>query len=53
MDTLIKWRTATAPEALPQDQANAALTQLSNQPVTPEDQAALQRLCRVFLKAKA
>lgn len=52
MDTLISWRAASAPEALPQDDANAALAQLSDQPVTAKDQAALQCLCRAFLKAK-
>ncbi len=53
MDTLIEWRTATAPEALPQDQANAALAQLSDQPVTTKDEAALKCMCQAFLKAKA
>ncbi|EIE22629.1 class I glutamine amidotransferase-like protein [Coccomyxa subellipsoidea C-169] len=49
MDTLIRWRTANAPEALPQSQADQALAQLTDQPVTATDQAALQRLCHAFI----
>ena len=51
MDTLIRWRTANAPEALPQHQADEALAQLRAQPVSPKDQAALQHLCHSFLAA--
>ena len=53
MDTLIKWRTANAPEALPQHQADEAIAQLRAQPVGPKDQAALRCLCRSFLTAQA
>ncbi len=52
MDTLIRWRTANAPEALPQSQADQALAQLNDQPVTATDQAALQRLCHAFIAGR-
>jgi len=51
MEDLISWRTESAPEALPQQQAQEAIALLDDQAVTAKDRAAWQHLCKTFLRS--